>query len=276
MNGPEFELHNRLSLLTTKYQSDVNEAVAKYTAAKTNTNPNTNPPPKQNSFNPNIVPNIVPKEKEEADDFNEAFEWSDRNFVVDDDDEAGLNEKYTIKSSKRGNIYSEDEDDDDDIISDVSESLSSSSSSESDQWTLVRNKSFSELKRNPWFQKTFMDVFNGIRDNLGAQGNNTLPITVWNNIADHSSSWTFSEVEKFYGTCALCGYKKPLYHKGVDSKQKKEYFFSSCCGPLAEAWREFHVVRTKKGSTLGEMNKARDAVVTAQALKRKRIIKKRR
>jgi hypothetical protein len=60
------------------------------------------------------------------------------------------------------------------------------------------------------------------------------------------------------------------------SKKKKEYYFSSCCGPLAEAWKEFHVIRTKKDSKLGDLNKARDAVVTAQALKRKRTIKKRR
>jgi hypothetical protein len=271
-NTPEFELQSTLNRLTTQYQYDVNAAVAKYTAERTNL--------KQNNTTTTILKqnnSIVPKEKEEASGFNEAYEWSDRNFVVDDDDEVGLNEKYP---KKRGPKYSEDEDDDDDIVSDVSESLSSSSSSqesESDQWTLVRNKSLYELKRNPWFQRYFMDPFNTIRDNLGLQGNNTVATTVWDSIADHPSSWTFSEVEKFYGICALCGYKKPLYHKGVDSsKKKKEYYFSSCCGPLAEAWKEFHVIRTKKDSKLGDLNKARDAVVTAQALKRKRTIKKRR
>lgn len=257
-NDPWFKLQNTVNRLATQFHYGVNGAVVEYIAEMGNTS-------------------IIPKEKEEADGFNEAFEWSDRNFVVDDDDEAGLNEKYPKKRGLQTK-YSEDEDDDDDIMSDVSESLSSSSSSsEGDQWTLLKNKSFSELKRNPWFQRYFMDPFNTIRDNLGLQGNNTVATTVWDSIADHPSYWTFSEVDKFHGICALCGYKKPLYHKGVDSsKKKKEYYFSSCCGPLAEAWKEFHVIRTKKDSKLSDLNKARDAVVTAQSLKRKRTIKKRR
>lgn len=295
---PQEELTNKLNALRQQFQNDCNDAIRIYFAKVVEPSPpqggEVRPHPKEKEetnfsyyakvFEPSPPPKVgekvqPPKEKEE---FNEAHEWSDRNFVVDDDDEQGLDEVYEEPSSsssvpspvlkKRARritkkvIRYEDEDDEDDDEGDL---CSSSSNQEDDQWALVCNKPLSELKRNPWFKRQFMDHFETIRSNLGLEGNNALAQMVWDNIADHPNQWSFERISTYKDTCALCGYTKWLYTKAIDSQKKKEYFFSSCCGPLARSWQHFNSVLFYKGP-LPDLEGARDAVIAAQALKGKR------
>lgn len=248
------------------------------------------------SFSQEKPKELPPKEKEELeeeeleDDNHENYEMSDRNFVVDDSDEEGLNAKYDPDddekdegllvlvpegSKRRGRKRTlvEDEEEDEDYEEDHSESIGKEGSgegSEEDQWRLLRKKSYSELKLNPWFKRRFMDHFRIVRSNLGLEGHNALGLTVWDNIADHPYKWSFEEVDTFQGTCALCSYKKPLCLKGTDAQKKRDYFFSSCCGPLAESWTQFHTLLAFKGTSLKDMEEARKNVLEAQSKKKKR------
>lgn len=283
---PQEELANTLSKLRQQFQYDCESAIRAY-FAKNGMGVIVPPPPQGGEEQPSQKVVVQPpKEKEEAHSFNEAHEWSDRNFVVDDDDEEGLNEQYEESSSsssapspvlkkrarritKKVIRYEDEDDDDDDEEGDVCSS-SSSSHQENDQWAMVCNKPLSELKRNPWFKRKFMDHFETIRSNLGLEGNNALAQMVWDSISDHPNQWSFERVSASHkGICALCGYTKWLYTKATDLQKKKEYFFSSCCGPLAKAWQHFNSVLSYKGP-LPDLEGARDDVVAAQAMKGKR------
>jgi hypothetical protein len=289
--APKAQLTDEFVLNLNELANKYNEAVAKSIAEfRSATLPPSSPPlfPKVRrriSFAEEKPKEVVvpPKEKEELEE-EEGYEMSDRNFVVNDSDEEGLNEKWPAKAypvpeiltkrkrttkSREEEEEEEDEDYESESIGEGSES-GEGGGSEEDQWNLLRKKSYSELKLNPWFKRHFMDHFRIVRSNLGLEGHNALGLTVWDNIADHPYKWSFEGVDTFQGTCALCGYKKPLCMKGTDAQKKRDYFFSSCCGPLAESWTEFHTLLAFKGNSLKDMEGARDKVLEAQSKKKKR------
>jgi len=210
-------------------------------------------------------------------------------FIVDDDDEDRINscyeseeeerivEKEEPKTAKRKRrvpqrygkqVEKEENDNEEGDDCCESSSVSSAINREEDQWIMVRNKSVHYRNRNPWFRDHFYGPIRPIREGLGRQGNNTIAITVWDSISEDPQNWVFDNVGKFYGVCSLCGYKKPIYHKGYDSGNGQMYYFSSCCGPLAHAWHEFSIMLDSGTSTLNEMTQARDKVVECNSKKR--------
>lgn len=232
---------------------------------------------------------------------DEEEEEEEQDFIVEDDDEERLESCYGSEEDDEKDIpppvvskvfktyagkrrtrstrkrFEEDEDEDDEEGDDCLASDSGSSGEggennlDEDQWNTLKGKSYYTQKRSPWFKKRFLDAFTVMRNGLGNQGNNTISITVWDDIAKHPNWWTFEEVEKFHGLCALCNKKKPIYYKGSDEINKKDYFFSSCCGPLAQAWHRFHLVLAKGvDATLKELDEARGVVVEKNANKRRR------
>lgn len=143
------------------------------------------------------------------------------------------------------------------------------------QWNTIKTLPYEKQRTNPWFKKRYLDHFEGVRANLGRQGNNDVGNLIWNNIQEEPLFWEFKEINPFYTTCSLCNSKKRCALQAKDTMNNRDYFFASCCGPLAEAWADFHSIRLIPGSAL-DLDEARDAVVTANSKKKNSNNKRRR
>lgn len=279
----------QLEALETKRNEEIKEAIEVYQKG----GPAKDDKGKEEAFDYAALfypsPQYPPTQVEEEDEEEEEF-------IVEDDDEERLNSCYgsedeedvpppppvrrTLKTYERKRVtrYTDPKDEDDDndegddcLASDSQGGEEGEKNEDEDQWNTLKTKPFYTQKRSPWFQKRFLDPFNVMRSGLGNQGNNTVSITVWDGIAKHPNWWAFEEVDKFHGLCALCNKKKPIYYKGSDEMSKKDYFFSSCCGPLAQAWHRFHLVLARGAdATLKELDEARGVVVEKNARKRRR------
>lgn len=289
----------QLEGLERNRNADIKDAVDTYQKEHTSTVVTPSPLPL-----PTFAPQGDDKGKEELESISSSSssseeEEEEQDFIVEDDDEERLESRYGSEEDEEKDIPppvvktyagkrrtrstrkrfeedpNEEEDDDEEgddcLASDSGDEGGGENNLDEDQWNTLKGKSYYTQKRSPWFQKRFLDAFNVMRSGLGNQGNNTISITVWDDIAKHPNWWTFEEVEKFHGLCALCNKKKPIYYKGSDEINKKDYFFSSCCGPLAQAWHRFHLVLAKGvDATLKELDEARGVVVEKNANKRRR------
>lgn len=267
------ELIKELTALQTKYIQDVNRVIQTY-QEKQKESPTRNP--KRDVY-------VVD---------------GDDDFVVEDDDEERINSRYAseegeeeeekveeekeeeprIPKRKRrapqryGKEEKQEEDDDEKGEDCCSDGDAENDQVDEDQWTLLKNQSYVLQKRNPWFRRHFQDGFDLVRSGLGHQGHrdNATAQRIWRFISFRPYEWSFKEVEKHNGTCNLCGQTKPIYYKGYDHGWKETWYFSSCCGPLAQAWQQFHLALSSGKSTLKEITRERDNVIEANSKKRSR------
>jgi len=177
----------------------------------------------------------APKEKEEREEEEDEEEESDESgsFILEDDDEDEIPDDddeddlpppvhYKMKpvTKKRARarpvLYDDDnQKEDDDEEGDDCDEPHSDADDEQDQWNTVKNLTYEDQKANPWFRKRYLDPFEGVRKNMGMEGNNEIPNLVWNNVAESPSWWFFKKVTPFYSKCALCNYKRKCSIQGL-------------------------------------------------------------
>jgi hypothetical protein len=242
------------------------------------------------------IPKEVPKEKDELvidssdesaslssseDEEEESFIQDEEEDVLsgdDDDDEDAppppvhykmkpTSKKRAQKRVERFTDQEEDGDDEDgEDCADPEEVVPDKAAEQ--QWNTIKKLPYDLQRTSPWFQDRYLNPFEGVRENLGRQGDNDIGNLIWNNIPLRPSFWEFKKIDPFYTKCAFCNSKKRCTMQVDDVVNKREYFFASCCGPLAEAWRNFHQARLYAGS-VAKLDNARDAVVTANSKKKK-------
>lgn len=257
-----------IEALRVKYKQDVRERTEAFLNE-------TNEPvvfePQKQEEKKTVQKKQPPKEKEEADD--------DDVFVVDDDEDPeyynsdddedappSLHSHMKPMSKKRTDrSYSdeedqEEEDEEEDLNPDVPTKY------DEDAWRLIKGKSWSAQKRNPWFRKRYYDGLERVRDNLGHQSNNAEPRALFDQMAISPDHWRFNDISPGkYGLCAGCNYKKSCTLAGITMGGANR-FFGDRCGGLAQAWCAFHTARIEQ-APLKELDRLYANILKAQASK---------
>jgi hypothetical protein len=262
------ELIMELTALQTKYIQDVNRVIQTY-QEKQKESPARNP--KRDVYGDDDF--VVEDDDEERINSRYASEEEEEEKVEEEKEEPRIPKRKRRAPQRYGKEKEKQEEDDDEKGEDCcSDGDAENDQVDADQWTLLKSQSYGFQKRHPWFRRHFQDGFDLVRSGLGHQGhqNNATAHRIWDLIANRPYEWSFKEVDKYNGTCNLCGQTKPIYYKGYDHTFKETWSFSSCCGPLAQAWQQFHLALSSGKSTLKEITRERDNVIEANSKKRSR------